>query len=309
MKIELHPSLPSQAILGPRVGPPSLEGDLPSAPVGDGPDPTRVQVVLVPIAKATFPADDPTATPLAAGEALLLTDERFPGDDDNPMRREHDLAVWKPRADVVVLGDPAPPTPPTGDSTLADGTWTETVRVGATSMSDVFPIVGRVHAFTFGWQSRVDDTPGADARLDHAGDYGTDPPGFDFDPEHRLPVGFNNRFANGGDYRGGVRPTFTHLAPATTVEVETRADYNVPFVGLQTVVEVRRLHLPVAFPRATLGLLDGCDQPTATEVPMAADTVVFDKDTGRFAVTWRGVWDFASLAADRYRTLRIEGGP
>ena len=286
MELRLHPTLPSQIVAGPR-------GASATAPLTDQ---SQAETVLVAVVKATIAADDPTATPLPAGQQQpvrqtdVLFDDGAPQDAANPMRFENDLAAFKPRADVVVLGSPAPPQPgPIG------GFWVERVSIGTDTMVAQFSAAGLV---TFGWQDRREG-----ARFGYAGD------ALHFDPAAmRLPVGFRNLFFNGGSYRpvnGLQQPAFAHPAPGARVDVETRGIYP-DGSGTTTRSVVRRLHLPSATPRAALTYRTGPtrDAPiTVRDLPMATDTIVFDKAAGHFSVVWRSVWPLASVPLDRYVSL------
>lgn len=279
MEFVLHPTLPSQIILGPRVAP----------GVGNLSAQSQAQQVLVAIVKATFAADDPSATPLPADQQVPLfqQDQLFA---DETTRQEHDLAMYKPRADVVVLGAPAPPHPgPIG------GTWTERVILGGVVMSGTFPNPEAIQV-TFGWEKRVEGT-----RNGYAGQVDT------FDPDSmELPLGFNNLFFNGGLYQGTAQPRFAHPSTGALATVESRAQYDLGGGATETRTTTRRLHLPAAGPEATITFRKGppTDAPTTSQpLDMNVDTIVYDKSSGRFYVVWRGVWEYASVPAERYVSL------
>jgi hypothetical protein len=296
MRVVPHPAFPSMMILGPRVdlGVATLPPDPGGAP--GKPDRAKIEQVLVAIVKGTFPAEPPPADP-AAAVGIFVTDEPS---GPPPPRYEHDLATFKPRADIVVLGPPAEPPPaerPPGGALLPP--WTETVSVpGDGAMQQPFGPADAARPFTFGWQLRT-----SDERRPHAGSFG--PPVFD--PADVLPVGFSNLFFNGGDYRGGSQPVFRHLAPGAVVEVSTRATYLVG-LGTQTVTSTRRLRLPATAPTATLTVRDDHGATVRVPLAMAADTVVYDKTTGHFAVTWRGVAAYDHARRDRYLALELGEG-
>jgi hypothetical protein len=313
MKLIPHPVYSSTVLLGFRVVPSEPPQDVPPLPGTTKPDPASIEQVLVAIAKGTFAADDPPATPLTPAEPILQTDVPFNPPFNQHLRLEHDVAPFKPRADIVVLGAPAPPAPPPEGGTLVGGRWTERVAVGANAMEQDFTDspATRARPFTFGWEDRTTkDRRGPQSSLNtpagHAGFYGSPP---SFDPEDRLPVGFNDTFANGGRYDDAtMRPPFPHLPPGAVVEVTATADYETPGGAVVTRTTTRRLHLPAEAPVANLTLLDDCDVPRAQLVTMRADTVVLDKVTTRFTVVWRGGRPADRDALGRLVALRIQGG-
>lgn len=209
-------------------------------------------------------------------------------DLSDTVRYEHDLAIYKPRMDVVILGEPRPPKPnPIG------GTWHESVVSGTEVMSGTFADGGK--RVTFGWQPRE-----TDPRLGYAGDAAH------FEKETmKLPNNFNNLFFNGGDYQGGSQPVFSHAVPGSSIKVETSALYP---GGAVPVTATHWLYLLAPGPRAAITFRTAPESaaPAVSQaLPMAVDTVVYDKATGQYSVVWRGVWEFASQPADRYVSLAL----
>lgn len=319
MKLLAHPVFPSMITVGHRAiaatSPVPHDPSTP-APIGDQagtPDEAAIQTALVIVAKGTFSVDDASATPAADQMPVLSADETQPpledgpGDPDDPhdpvVRAESDLAVFKPRADVVVRGAPAAPEPPEPGATLTDGTWEETVSVSGQSMSHVFPPAPVAPFITFGWEPRM-----VAPRLDHSGRYGPDPFVEFVQSGHRLPVEFSNLFFNGGDYRGGDRPVFTHPDPGSDVVVSTTADFDLPGGGTASASDSVILHLPASFPTATVRYRDALGRHLEDELAMVADTIVYDKADTTFTVTWRANFDFLSVPADRYEEILVSGG-
>jgi hypothetical protein len=297
MEFVPHPTFPSQLLIGARV-----VGDTDPAPATGG-----LKDVIVTVAKGTFRADglspatsqppvgDPP--PSATQQDLLLRDEPLVPPEP-PHLREHDMAIFKPRADIVLLGRPAPPPPPPGFPNAT--TWTESVTVGATGMAFTFgpgaQSIPELHPeATFGWQPR-----GSGARLGHAGQ------GLDtFDATQRtLPVAFSNRFFNGGWYGGGAAPVFAHLAAGARIRIQSSATFT-SGANQATGGRGRWLRLPAAPPVMRVSYRSGPRQVVTQQVAMRADTVVYRKDEPSFYVVWRGSWDLDSATPpDRY--LRVE---
>lgn len=218
----------------------------------------------------------------------------FPFDPDNPIRYEHDLAIYKPLTDIVVLGKPEPLSSPPPGGVGPIGSWTERVRLGSDIMEDSFtnPVT---KPFTFGWQNRVKGDRGErnpiDAATGYAGFFGPD--GTAFDPSTmKLPERFNNLFFNGGLYRSAnspPRPVFDYPPAGATITLESEAVYQVGSnFTPQTVT--RTLQLPDS-PQAILTYLSSSAPDAAMEqvtLPLAVDTIVFDKDSNQFYAIWRG---------------------
>lgn len=198
---------------------------------------------------------------------------------------EHDLAPTKPAADLVVLGAPAPPA-----ATPGVLSWTERIALESRARAQIFTDVDRSEPFTFGWVSRSVGPRPALA--------GTDLDAFDPDAA-LLPQGFDDRFHNGGQPPTSGGPAFEPPSPGSAILVATTA-------GAEE--DVIRLHLPAAFPRATLTRLDACDCPLDEDLALRADTVVYDKASRRFTVVWRGVRPFDPARLARLVRLRLRGG-
>lgn len=230
---------------------------------------------------------------LHEGSSSLAPDAR------DPIRYEHDLAAYKPHADVVILGRPAPPEPgPLG------GVWEERVTIGGATMRAVFDASGALTHFqgasmaskvpwssttpvTFGWQNRAANGGDDGTREGYAGDDLNT-----FDPDTMaLPEAFDNRFCNGGLYAGG-RPVFEHLQ-ADAIELCASAEYDDGAGGSETRSgPPTALQVPPAPQmRLTIRATDDPDALTSTlSVPLRLDTLVFDKASERYYAVWRGVW-------------------
>ncbi len=232
----------------------------------------------------------------------------LPPDPDDPIRYEHDLAVDKPRADVVILGAPAPPQPgPDGNL------WSEIVAIGGTTMTASFNggvlthLNGVVPAdvpwatttpITIGWQSRLDGLRNTYAGVDLA----------NFDAATmKLPQSFDNRFFNGGFYAADGQPVFGHIT-ASVINVRTRANYTNGGGTTETVTQTTPLRLPAA-PQMTVAFrtTSAPDAPTTSaNVPMRLDTVIYDKAANRFSATWRGVWtDLETIGMERLTGITL----
>jgi hypothetical protein len=242
----------------------------------------------------------------------------FPFDPDNPIRYEHDLAIYKPLTDIVVLGQPEPLSPPPPGGIGPIGSWIERVRHDSATMIDSFSNL-LIQPFTFGWQSRVEGVRSGrkpiDAATGYAGFFGPD--GTAFDPSTmKLPNRFNNLFFNGGLYRSAdspPRPVFRHPPVGATITVESIATYEVgPHQVSQTAT--RTLQLPNPGPQATLTYRSS-PSPDASiaqaSLPLAIDTIVFNKNSEHFYAVWRGshliqqVGSPAELPLDRIISLEF----
>lgn len=242
----------------------------------------------------------------------------FPFDPDHPIRYEHDLAIYKPSTDIVVLGKPEPLSPPPPGGVGPIGSWVERVRLGSAIMSDSFSnLLNR--PFTFGWQSRVNSARGErnpiDAATGYAGFFGAD--GTAFDPSTmKLPDRFNNLFFNGGLYRSAdspPRPVFAHPPVGTTITVESTATYQVG-IDIISQTAIRTLQLPNFEPQAILTYRSSSTPDASIEqvaLPLAIDTIVFDKHSNQFYTIWRGarliqqVGSPADLPLDRIISLEF----
>ena len=234
----------------------------------------------------------------------------LPPDPDDPIRYEHDLAVDKPRADVVILGAPAPPQPgPDGDQ------WTELVTIGGTTMTASFTGGALTHLngvvpadvpwatttpITIGWQSRLHGQRNTYAGADLA----------NYDAANmKLPQSFDNRFFNGGFYTTSGQPVFGHIA-ASAIQVRTRANYTSGGGSTETITHTTPLRLPTA-PQMTVIFRTAAapDAPTtSTNVPMRLDTVIYDKAANLFSAAWRGVWTgLETIGMDRLTGVTLTG--
>jgi hypothetical protein len=271
---------------------------------------------------ATWPADveETEALLVLSGHASATVDYDWvrlnegnavlPPDPNDPVRYEHDLAIDKPRADVVVLGAPAPPVPgPLGNS------WREQVVIGGATMTAVFS-GGLMTSFdgaavapgaipwatttpiTVGWQSRAAGTRNAYA--------GTDLDDFD-GSTMKLPRNFDNRFFDGGFYTASGQPFFGHIA-AALVTVRTEGDYPAGGGGVETIAVQALLRVPPA-PHMSI-LYRSAAAPDAplnsVDVPMRLDTLVYDKAAREFYAVWRGIWAaLEAVGAERIASVTL----
>lgn len=234
---------------------------------------------------------DYDAVQLNEGGAVL------PADGRDPVRFEHDLTIFKPRADVVILGAPVPPLPgPLG------GDWEERVVIGATTLTARFEdgALTRLNSvalpatlpwsgatpITLGWQNRAAGGGTSATRQSYAG---TNLASFDASTME-LPQNFDNRFFNGALLAGADAP-FAHIV-AASVTVESRGEYDNGVGGTATATRTTTLHLPPA-PQMTVTFRTGAAEnapETNSVVSMSLDTLVYDKGSAQFYAVWRGVW-------------------
>jgi hypothetical protein len=278
-------------------------------------------------ATATWPAGladtEATLMLVGSGDATVHYDQiRFAEGplpdtraDADVVRFEHDLALFKPRTDIVLLGAPTPPPLQNAVGTLTQP-WTMEVSLGAGTMVGQFTD-GRLVSFNnapiqpgtpneiglgFGWQERGEDPRKPLAGLEQSL--------LDFDPDAApLPTDFSNRYFNGGLYVGNA-PVFAHPDPAgSTVTIKSTATYVIGG-GEPDKTEAppaQELTLPGApIAEITFRTADAPDAPTETQqLPMKLDTVVINQPDNWFSAVWRGNWDFASVPEDRYVRLAI----
>jgi len=231
-----------------------------------------------------------------------MKDEIF---NDKSLRYEHDLAIYKPKADIVILGQPAPPDPnPLGNewkewittdtqSMIGDFDNTGLVKLNGTSFTRFWPAGAPI---TFGWQTRLEGQ-----RFDHTGSAG------EFKPDHMvLPLNFKNLFFNGGLYLSNGETPFSHLVAGSRVNLVSWARYDNGAGGTEIHTSTQTLHLPSTFPRAVLSYRSGAALNTdliEEDLAFLIDTLVYEKASQQYYVVWRAVWDFASQPADRYVSL------
>jgi hypothetical protein len=187
-------------------------------------------------------------------EAVLAQDvPHTSGGPSGPFKFENEIAVFKPKLDVVVVsadfevpvGPPPPPPPPT---TLAPFGNINITRAGVST--------GNI-AWSFDWLPRS-EAP----RLGLAGDAA----GFDPDVQD-LPTGFDNIFLNG-------QPTGADLL--------SQGD-TVAFLPLGRTVTIP------APPRFEATQDGAALDPPLTLTPLV-DTVVADTEHSEFVIVWRAVF-------------------
>lgn len=186
-------------------------------------------------------------------------------------RYEHDLASFKPEADVVVL-----------DYVASAGTPARVVVGGQIWLART---LGEGERHLFGWSPRAEGP-----RHNQAGTF-TDQP--------TLPADFKNAFFCG--YRRDARtaPAPPALPPGTRVVVERGA---APGYGFTLRDDVGR----AAFYTYAGAGPDREGQWRRHELPMVLDTLVVEPERDRCALVWRGVWPFGAYPEASYRLLVVE---
>ena len=213
---------------------------------------------------------------------------------------ENDLAVYKPHADIVVLGPWEP----------GDGSGVAEWRVVMQPAFDDSNAAATVRAFNpadvperpvkmlFGWAPT-----GQEPRLEQAGD---EEELEDFDPSKRpLPLTFNNEFFNGFDraLTGNVPLEYFEDSAEFVFSLEKHP------TNINDDVEVEALFTlklpesrPIAFRTEVVdeGLIEDIN------VPLNLDTVIVEPEHDRFSVIWRGVFSFHSTTQ---LGVTVTGGP
>ncbi len=219
-------------------------------------------------------------------------------DEDTVFRYEHDLAPFKPFADVIVLGAASPPDRPPDHPT---GVWFAVVE---TSSGQQFekrydatgaPAAAQFPTKTvFGWFPR-----GQEPRLGEAGENLEQ-----FDPTEKvLPDNFQNTFYNGYERLLSGTVPLPYLANGTQLAIRSERRPPPPEPVSFTV------RLPASRPTATLTVLNGSNQEEEQNVPLVLDTVTIEPERDRYMVVWRGTWLFEEAFKERYIKLTVQGGP
>lgn len=221
-------------------------------------------------------------------EATVLT--RW--NSETVFRYEHDLAAYKPQADVIVLGAAEPP-----DSNYAD-TWHVVMDTssGLSIEKEFGSLSSTFHTKTvFGWASRSEDP-----RLAQAGSNLQN-----FDPANLLPDDFDNQFYNGYDRLLSGDVPLNYLADGTTLTFRSERR---PVLSPGDERELFEAVIVGSRPIATLTVLDGSGQEQDLDVPIVLDTVVLEPDADTYVLVWRGVWRFDDHAEENYIRLVVTGG-
>jgi hypothetical protein len=232
-----------------------------------------------------------TATDPARGVLYdrVQVEERGAATDWDPSqvpRYEHDLAAFKPEADVVVVGhaQAPPPPPPQVVRVLVDGTeWFRRTLPG-----------GRPKA-ALGWEP-TNQGP----RRQEAGTVSSDPA--DYPPADPLPADFSNHWFNGHLRSARQLSPVPYLPAAASVGVERSVGQPYRFT--------LRGDAPTAEYRVVTG--GGADRPEAwgrQALDLAADTLVVEPELDRCYLVWRGVWPFDQHPEDSYRRLTVTAPP
>ncbi|MGK7890130.1 MAG: hypothetical protein AB4042_12415 [Leptolyngbyaceae cyanobacterium] len=213
-------------------------------------------------------------------------------DPATTLRYEHDLAPFKPEADVIVLG------------------WTDiagTVRVkvkGKPWLERDIALEGASESWElekamFGWEPRV-----GTERETEAGPFPEEPEAYPLsDPlpsSNNNQPGFSNRFYN-GYHRSGAIPAelpFPYLPRMAQIQIERD--------------QGRGYHLSLLNERVSAtyyyytGMgLDEASQWKSQVVPMNLDTLVVEPTINRCYLVWRGAWPFDRHPEDAYRRLVV----
>lgn len=212
-------------------------------------------------------------TPADSPEPVFLTDEPVGAEapEKPPLRFEHDLASFKPEADVVVLGFPGPA------GAMA--------RVLVGGQEWLARTLGAGERHLFGWASRTESP-----RLGYAGTFAGKP---------ALPADFDNRFFSG--YRRDARatPAPPSLPPRARIVIEREGAAGYSFDLRDDVGEAAYCCYTGSGPdREALWRRHG--------LPMTLDTLVVEPERDRCYLVWRGVWPFAGHAAETYRLLLVQ---
>ncbi|QDG52262.1 DUF2169 domain-containing protein [Persicimonas caeni] len=263
MEVVGHPALSARLVMGHRVW-------------GGAP-----QAVLTAVAKASYAVGAGGELTRVAPADLVMTEQVYNGGadrDEQVVRYESDLVPYKPKADLVVLGE-------AGGGVSR---WVEWLATGGKSLSrdsrdthwgpSMNPAL-----VTFGWL-RADLEP----RLLNAGSDLEN-----FDPAQLLPDDFSNAFYNAGvcaDMRppySNSEPPFDHLSPDQSVHVLSFRDPNDD--GSWDDMEGVALRTPAVFPGAHIERRSGGQ----VSLDMRLDTFVYDRSAAHLDLVWRGALAYA----------------
>lgn len=265
MEIVRHPTLPSEVIVSKRVHPTD----------------EVEQKVVAAVVKATFDIDTGQLVDDHRQYPIWVRDEPFDNDDEK-FRFEHDLAPYKPCADVVILGE----RPAFGDS---DDSWKESVQLGGEEAT-VESGDGSSDVYVFGW---------ADRRRGLRQDWMGDEDELEDNP-NQLPDGFDNRFFNAGPYDDGDEPVFDHqdLSGASIVTWESWNNTTD-----DDPEKTREYALPAGTPRCVVSMSGVADR----NVQMNLDTLIVEPAGDVFVTVWRGVTPFDAELIESADKLELSG--
>lgn len=214
--------------------------------------------------------------------------------ENSVYRYEHDLAPFKPYADIIVLQPvtPASSQPEwtvfleldTGQSVKKnydDTAWLDS--------GDPAPTVKNL----FGWEGRGDfDSP----RKERAGkNLGS------FNPDERvMPEEFQNEFFNGYGWDEDENKSPVRLAHLADNTVLTISSDPTSFTSFQ-------VRLPAARPTAIRQINRRNGNTDERPLPLKLDTIIIEPQLDRYQVIWRGMWEWDDQA-DPPVALRVTGG-
>lgn len=237
------------------------------------------------------PADDPVGIRVTDAQVTVSHDSVHYKITDY----ESDMAIYKPRADVIVRTNYSSAdtcelrvTPPGGTAQL----WFS--RSGAVPEQPEMEIPDLdATRHMFGWENRA-----LNPRRSHALDIDDEPPA-------NAPL-FNNLFFN------AYRRTFAQGGfPATALTTASRINIS-RTTGSNT--STREFVLGHEDIKAHVYLFDGRNPDRKRfwcrhSIPsVKLDTLVVSPSLNQAYVIWRGVWDYEQYRADYYRQLEISVG-
>ncbi len=213
-------------------------------------------------------------------------------DENSIFRYEHDLAPFKPFADIIVLGlftlppSPTPPPPPApqfGWEILIELNLNKVVRKRFAVNTD--PLIVRS---LFGWAARSEGT-----RKEQSGNLEL----FKH-KEQVLPTDFNNNFYNGmdRDVQGDI--PVDYLVNSSNIIVHTNPPGLFNFEIL----------LPSTRPVAVLCTQNAQGRENTIPLNLNLDTLIIEPEINRYMVIWRGCWILDEQFPKDYSELHVSGG-
>jgi hypothetical protein len=232
------------------------------------------------IVKRTYDVNplDGRLTPAATALPIFDSDQMLETDDEI-IQYEHDLAAFKPEADLIVWGFIGP-------------IGLQRVRVGGTlwlSRTMPNPIPPEEVAL-FGWEPRIDSPRETD------GNFPSDPA--EYPLPAALPAGFNNRYYNGYRRDAAVAAPFPYFQAGASVAIERNGSQDYEVILGPEIVTATYYNYSGIGPD-----VERRWQPQP--VTMQRDTVVITPGEDQCYVVWRGVWPFADHPDTAYRRLEV----
>ncbi|MBI5960848.1 MAG: hypothetical protein HY866_19070 [Chloroflexi bacterium] len=237
--------------------------------------------------KRTYDVNHTTGmlTPASTALPVFDSDQTLPADDaQNPtdqeiIQYEHDLAGYKPEADLIVWR-------------FIGAVGTQQVRVNGNLWLQraIAALDLPLEYALFGWEPRIDSPRATE------GAFPTDENAYPLPAP--LPAGFNNRFYNGYLRAAALAAPFAYFPPGASITI------------IRAGVTDYRTTLRTESLTATYYVYSGSGpdveerwQPHA--VTMNNDTVVISPQDDQCYVVWRGVWPFANHPETDYRRLEV----